>query len=163
VTRRTRPQPSKHAPPLSAVERQRRYRTGRSLVSIDISGTNSTLIQDLRRRTGLTTDQVLARALELLRVDLDHASRRSRGRGATAESKRQSAFEAEPPSRPDATETGHSPTSILSAGGTSVGWGRPAARRSPRPAADHQQSPPDDAAQQLDLFATTADAPVRPP
>ena len=66
-----------HTPPapLSAVERQRRYRIGRLLVSIDISGTNSTLIQDLRSRTGLTTDQVLGRALELLRADLGHSSR----------------------------------------------------------------------------------------
>jgi hypothetical protein len=48
-----------------------------------------------------------------------------------------------------------------SSGVTSVGLGRPAARRSPRPAADHQQSPPDDTAQQLDLFAATADAPGR--
>jgi hypothetical protein len=41
------------------------------MVSIDVSGTTSALIQDLRARTRLTTDQLLVLALERFRADPD--------------------------------------------------------------------------------------------
>ena len=47
-----------------AADRQRRYRTSRRLVSIDIGPATSDVLVGLRKRTGLTTDALLAVALE---------------------------------------------------------------------------------------------------
>jgi formylmethanofuran dehydrogenase subunit B len=71
VTKRPRKTEDDRSAPLSGVERQRRYRAGRTMVSIDVSGTTSALIQDLRARTRLTTDQLLVLALERFRADPD--------------------------------------------------------------------------------------------
>jgi len=44
-------------------ESQRRYRAKKGLVSIDVSSTTRDQIEQIRRLSGLTTDQVLAEAL----------------------------------------------------------------------------------------------------
>lgn len=48
----------------NAADRQRRYRTSRRLVSIDIGPGTSEVLAGLRKCTGLTTDALLAAALE---------------------------------------------------------------------------------------------------
>lgn len=58
---------------LSGVERQRRHRSARDLVSIDVSRDTLELIRVLRRRTKLTNDGVIAAAAEALATTLEKA------------------------------------------------------------------------------------------
>jgi hypothetical protein len=149
--------------PLSGVERQRRYRAGRTMVSIDVSGTTSALIQDLRARTGLTTDQLLVLALERLQADRDRPARSVRRRSAAAEQTQQPASQAgmsPSPDSPKARAVAMPPSPSASLGDMSAGPDRAASRRSSRPRSGNQVPPPQDDAQG-NLFASPADGRVR--
>jgi hypothetical protein len=80
VAQRARLPAGKPAPPLSGAERQRRYRTSRDLVPVDISGATNALLRELRDRLETTSDVVVTRALHLLRADLDRPARREKPR-----------------------------------------------------------------------------------
>jgi len=65
-------------PPLSAAQRQRRYRAKLELCSIDISRKTVSLVAKLRARTGMNNDEVIAAAAEMLHRSLK-ANRRPSG------------------------------------------------------------------------------------
>lgn len=70
--------------PLTAAERQSRYRKSRSLGSIDLSRSTLKKLEALRTQTGLSTDPLIAAALKSLAIDLDRAGHtRSKRRNAT--------------------------------------------------------------------------------
>ncbi len=66
-------------PRLSGSQRQQRYRAARRLCSIDISQRTASLLADLRVRTGLTTDRVIAAAAEMLERTLKGVHREPQG------------------------------------------------------------------------------------
>ena len=163
VTKRPRKTEDDRSTPLSGVERQRRYRARRTMVSIDVSGTTSALIQDLKGRTGLTTDQLLVDALERLQADRDRPARSVRRRSAATEQTRQPASKmgmSPSPDSPKARAVAMSPSPSASLGDTSAGSDRAAPRRSSQPqSGDQAQLSQDDA--QGNLFASPADGRVR--
>jgi hypothetical protein len=78
------------------VERQRRYRANRRLISLDISRATNAVLQELRSRTTLTTDQVLVRALGLLRADLDRPAQAANHRHARRKEHRDPSVNSQP-------------------------------------------------------------------
>jgi hypothetical protein len=73
----------------SGVERQRRYRASKDLCSIDISRPTLLRLEALRVQAGLSVDQTIARALDLLAAELaalepSKGRRRSGARAAKA-------------------------------------------------------------------------------
>ena len=158
VTNNAPTPPRKRPPPLSAAERQQRYRACRSLVSIDISGTTSTLIQGLRNRAGLTTDQVLARALDLLLADLDRPAPPPKRRGLRCQPSAATILRSGPPAPSDSSaKTKAMPLPALksSPGDSSAAVDRPTRSRSSPPAGGGggQRPSPKGEDQQKDLFA----------
>lgn len=59
--------------PLTGSQRQQRYRAAQKLCSIDVSRATLAALEALRARTGLSTDKVIAAALERLIAHLDDA------------------------------------------------------------------------------------------
>jgi ribosome-binding protein aMBF1 (putative translation factor) len=68
LRRRGRPSNAERgrAPPLSQVERNRRYREAKRLASIDIPGGLADRLREAREERGMTTEQLLAAALDAL-------------------------------------------------------------------------------------------------
>ena len=76
--------------PLSPAERQRRYRTARRLVSIDVGRLTVETLGTLRARTGMTTDGLIARSLAMLEAELDDKSQPAARKAPSAEQSKSS-------------------------------------------------------------------------
>lgn len=71
--------------PVSATERQRRYRDSRHLVSIDVGRQTVDTLGTLRARTGMTTDALIATSLAVFAAELDSKSQPKRRKALPVE------------------------------------------------------------------------------
>jgi hypothetical protein len=71
------PEPTADPGASAAAERQRRYRAKKALGSLDAPRAILQRLEGLRSRTGLTNDQLLAQALDLLEAQLTQPPRKA--------------------------------------------------------------------------------------
>jgi hypothetical protein len=69
-------------PAASAIERQRRYRANRAIGSLDMARSVLLRLETLRGRTGLTNEQLLTQALDLLEAQQVQPTRKPARRPA---------------------------------------------------------------------------------
>ncbi|MBO1077775.1 hypothetical protein [Roseomonas haemaphysalidis] len=69
-------------PGTSAVARQRRYRANKAIGSLDMARSVLLRLETLRNRTGLTNEQLLTQALDLLEAQQTQPTRKSARRPA---------------------------------------------------------------------------------